>query len=145
MTGVRERQHAARAMRRQMWLPGRPSAAHREDPVLFWEATARCVSSDGAVVAVEVSSAVNSRSTRSAADAWARSRAVVVRNRLRWMPSTPSRPVSRATRLRPDPNPVGAKLGVDLGSAVGAPAHVVDPANPAGEIGILVATHAYRA
>lgn len=39
--GVRERQLAVRVMRGQMWSPGRPSTARREDGVRFWVAIAR--------------------------------------------------------------------------------------------------------
>ena len=46
--GVRKRQRAVRAMRGQMWSPGRPSTARREDRVRFWEAIARGVSSEDA-------------------------------------------------------------------------------------------------
>ena len=46
--GVGKRQQAVRAMRGQMWSPGRPSAARREDRVRFWEAIARGVSSEDA-------------------------------------------------------------------------------------------------
>ena len=35
-----ERQRAVRAMRGQMWSPGRPSVARREDRVRFWQAIA---------------------------------------------------------------------------------------------------------
>ena len=38
--GVGKRQQAIRAMRGQMWSPGRPSTARREDRVRFWEAIA---------------------------------------------------------------------------------------------------------
>ena len=41
--GVGKRQQAIRAMRGQMWSPGRPSTARREDRVRFWEAIARGV------------------------------------------------------------------------------------------------------
>jgi hypothetical protein len=46
--GVRERQAAVRAMCGQMWSPGRPSKAGREDRVRFWEAIARGMSSEDA-------------------------------------------------------------------------------------------------
>jgi hypothetical protein len=39
--GVGRRQQQIRAMRGQMWSPGRPSTARREDRVRFWEAIAR--------------------------------------------------------------------------------------------------------
>jgi IS30 family transposase len=59
--GVRERQAAVRAMRGQMWSPGRPSTARREDRIRFWEAIARGASTDDASVAAGVSAAVGSR------------------------------------------------------------------------------------
>ena len=48
-------------MRGQMWSPGRPSTARREDRVRFWEAIARGVSSEDAAGEAGVSSAVGSR------------------------------------------------------------------------------------
>ena len=48
--GVGKRQQAIRAMRGQMWSPGRPSTARREDRVRFWEAIARGLSSEDAAV-----------------------------------------------------------------------------------------------
>ena len=48
--GVRERQQAVRAMRGQMWSPGRPSIARREDRVRFWQAIAAGSSSEEAAV-----------------------------------------------------------------------------------------------
>ena len=45
---VVKRQQAIRAMRGQMWSPGRPSKAQREDRVRFWEAIAGGVSSEDA-------------------------------------------------------------------------------------------------
>ena len=59
--GVRERQAAVRAMRGQMWSPGRPSTARREDRIRFWEAIARGVSTDDASIAAGISAAVGSR------------------------------------------------------------------------------------
>ena len=53
-------------MRGQMWSPGRPSTARREDRVLFWEAIARGLSSEDAAVQVGVSSAVGTRWFRQA-------------------------------------------------------------------------------
>ena len=53
-----ERQQAVRAMRGQMWSPGRPSAARREDRLRFWEAIARGASSEDAAAAAGVSPAV---------------------------------------------------------------------------------------
>jgi len=64
--GVRERQQAVRAMRGQMWSPGRPSTARRDDRVRFWEAIARGASSEDAAVATGVSQAVGSRWFRQA-------------------------------------------------------------------------------
>src|SRR4051794_31172803 len=64
--GVRGRQQAVRAMRGQMWSPGRPSTARREDRVRFWEAVARGASSEDAAVAAGVSQAVGSRWFRQA-------------------------------------------------------------------------------
>ena len=59
-------QRAIRAMRGQMWSPGRPSTARREDRVCFWEAIARGATSEDAAVAVGVSQAVGSRWFRQA-------------------------------------------------------------------------------
>ncbi|MGH9251566.1 MAG: IS30 family transposase [Acidimicrobiales bacterium] len=59
--GVGKRQQAIRAMRGQMWSPGRPSTARREDRVRFWEAIARGASSEDAAVEAGVSQAVGSR------------------------------------------------------------------------------------
>ena len=53
-------------MRGQMWSPGRPSTARREDRVRFWEAIARGASSEEAAVAAGVSQAVGSRWFRQA-------------------------------------------------------------------------------
>ena len=64
--GVRERQQAVRAMRGQMWSPGRPSTARRDDRVRFWEAIARGASSEDAAFATGVSQAVGSRWFRQA-------------------------------------------------------------------------------
>ncbi len=64
--GVRERQHAVRAMRGQMWSPGRPSKARREDRVRFWEAIARGASSEDAAGEAGVSAPVGSRWFRQA-------------------------------------------------------------------------------
>ena len=64
--GVRERQQAVRAMRGQMWSPGRPSKARREDRVRFWEAIARGVSSEDAAGEAGVSAPVGSRWFRQA-------------------------------------------------------------------------------
>ncbi len=59
--GVRERQAAVRAMRGQMWSPGRPSTARREDRIHFWEAIAGGASSEDAALEVGVSAAVGTR------------------------------------------------------------------------------------
>src|ERR671935_2189582 len=59
--GVRERQQAVRAMRGQMWSPGRPSTARREDRQRFWRAIAAGRSSEEAAAAAGVSQAVGSR------------------------------------------------------------------------------------
>jgi IS30 family transposase len=55
-----------RAMRGQIWSPGRPSTAQREDRVRFWEAIARGASSEDAAAATGVSSAVGARWFRQA-------------------------------------------------------------------------------
>ena len=55
-----------RAMRGQMWSPGRPSTARREDRVRFWKAIARGVSTEDAAVEAGVSQAVGSRWFRQA-------------------------------------------------------------------------------
>src|SRR6266581_3327133 len=64
--GVRERQRAVRTLRGQMWSPGRPSTARREDRVRFWQAIARGASSGDAALATGVSQAVGSRWFRQA-------------------------------------------------------------------------------
>jgi DNA-binding CsgD family transcriptional regulator len=64
--GAGKRQLAIRAMRGQMWSPGRPSTARREDRVRFWQAIARGVSSEDAAVVAGVSQAVGSRWFRQA-------------------------------------------------------------------------------
>jgi IS30 family transposase len=64
--GVGKRLEAIPSMRGQMWLPGRPSAARREDRVQFWEAIARGASSEDAAVEAGVSQAVGSRWFRQA-------------------------------------------------------------------------------
>ena len=64
--GVGKRQQAIRAMRGQMWSPGRPSTARREDRVCFWQAIARGVSSEDAAASAGVSQAVGSRWFRQA-------------------------------------------------------------------------------
>jgi IS30 family transposase len=64
--GVGKRQQQIRAMRGQMWSPGRPSTARREDRLHFWEAIARGLSSEDAAVGAGVSSAVGCRWFRQA-------------------------------------------------------------------------------
>src|SRR5205823_11901962 len=59
--GVRERQRAVRTMRGQIWSPGRPSTARREDRQRFWREIAAGRSSEEAAAAVGVSQAVGSR------------------------------------------------------------------------------------
>ncbi len=59
--GVRERQQAVRAMRGQMWSPGRPSTARREDRVHFWEVIARGASTEDASLEAGVSAVVGTR------------------------------------------------------------------------------------
>ena len=59
--GVRERQRAVREMRGQMWSPGRPSVARREDRVRFWRSVAAGVSSTDAAAGAGLSPAVGSR------------------------------------------------------------------------------------
>ena len=58
---LRERQQAVREMRGQMWSPGRPSVARREDRQRFWRAIAAGCSSEDAAAAAGVSQAVGSR------------------------------------------------------------------------------------
>ena len=64
--GVGTRQQAIRAMRGQLWSPGRPSVARREDRVRFWRSIADGASSEDAAVAAGVSQAVGSRWFRQA-------------------------------------------------------------------------------
>ena len=64
--GVGKQQQRIRAMRGQMWSPGRPSTARRVDRVRFWEAIARGLSSEDAAVQAGVSPAVGSRWFRQA-------------------------------------------------------------------------------
>jgi len=59
--GAGKRQQAIRAMRGQMWSPGRPSVAQREDRQRFWRAIAAGCSSEDAAAAAGVSQAVGSR------------------------------------------------------------------------------------
>jgi len=64
--GVTKRQRAIRAMRGQMWSPGRPSSAQREDRIRFWEAVARGASSEAAAIEAGVSPPFGSRWFRQA-------------------------------------------------------------------------------
>jgi IS30 family transposase len=59
--GAGKRQQAIRAMRGQMWSPGRPSVVRREDRQRFWRAIAAGCSSEDAATAAGVSQAVGSR------------------------------------------------------------------------------------
>src|SRR6266487_74841 len=59
--GAGKRQQAIRAMRGQMWSPGRPSVARREDRQRFWRAIAAGRSSEEAAAAASVSQAVGVR------------------------------------------------------------------------------------
>ncbi len=59
--GAGKRQQAIRAMRGQMWSPGRPSVARREDRQRFWRAITAGGSSEDAAAAAGVSQAVGSR------------------------------------------------------------------------------------
>src|ERR671931_2152463 len=59
--GIRERQRAVRAMRGQIWSPGRPSIARREDRQRFWREIAAGHPSEEAAAAAGVSVAVGSR------------------------------------------------------------------------------------
>src|SRR6266498_4864215 len=59
--GAGKRQQAIRAMRGQMWSPGRPSVARREDRQRFWWAIAAGCSSEQAAAAAGVSPAVGGR------------------------------------------------------------------------------------
>jgi IS30 family transposase len=64
--GVRERRLAIQAMRGQIWSPGRPSIARREDRVRFWKAIARGVTTEEAAAEARVSSSVGARWFRQA-------------------------------------------------------------------------------
>ena len=64
--GVRERRQGIEEMRGQVWSPGRPSKARREDRVRFWEAIAGGLSSEDAAAVAGVSSVVGSRWFRQA-------------------------------------------------------------------------------
>src|SRR5215213_10300666 len=59
--GAGKRQQAIRAIRGQMWSPGRPSTARREDRQRFWREIATGRSSEDAAAAAGVSQAVGSR------------------------------------------------------------------------------------
>src|SRR5438445_2086789 len=59
--GVGKRQQAIRAMRGQMWSPGRPSVARREDRQRFWRAIAGGRSTEDAARAAGVSVPVGGR------------------------------------------------------------------------------------
>ena len=59
--GVGRRQEAIRAMRGQVWSPGRPSVAGREDRQRFWRAIAAGRSSEEAAATAGVSAAVGVR------------------------------------------------------------------------------------
>jgi IS30 family transposase len=59
--GVGKRQEAIRAMRGQMWSPGRPSVARREDRQRFWRAIAEGRSTEEAAGVAGVSPAVGAR------------------------------------------------------------------------------------
>ncbi len=64
--GVRERRLAIQAMRGQIWSPGRPSIARREDRVRFWKAIARGVTTEEAAAEARVSPSVGARWFRQA-------------------------------------------------------------------------------
>src|SRR5437899_1143936 len=64
--GGGKRRQAIRAMRGQMWSPGRPSVARREDRVRFWQSIASGASTEDAAAAAGVSQAVGSRWFRQA-------------------------------------------------------------------------------
>ncbi len=64
--GVSKAAEAIRAMRGQMWSPGRPSTARRRDRIQFWNAIAEGASSEDAAGKASVSPAVGSRWFRQA-------------------------------------------------------------------------------
>lgn len=64
--GVRTRLRAVRAIRGQMWSPGRPSTARREDRIRFWQAIGRGASTENAATLAGVSAAVGARWFRQA-------------------------------------------------------------------------------
>src|SRR5947207_4224428 len=59
--GAGKRQQAVREMRGQIWSPGQPSVARREDRQRFWRAIAAGWSSEDAAAAAGVSQGVGSR------------------------------------------------------------------------------------
>jgi IS30 family transposase len=59
--GTGKHQQAIRAMRGQMWSPGRPSVARREDRQRFWRTIAAGHSTEDAAAAAGVSAAVGAR------------------------------------------------------------------------------------
>lgn len=64
--GVHERGLAIRALRGQIWSPGRPSIARREDRVRFWRAIGQGASTEEAAGEARVSPPVGSRWFRQA-------------------------------------------------------------------------------
>ncbi len=56
--GVRERRLAIQAVRGQIWSPGRPLIAPREDRVRFWKAIAWGITTEDAAAEAGVSAAV---------------------------------------------------------------------------------------
>lgn len=66
MGGGKRQQEAIRALRGQIWSPGRPSTARREDRVRFWVAIADGMSSEEAALKAGTSPAVGSRWFRQA-------------------------------------------------------------------------------
>jgi IS30 family transposase len=64
--GIGKRQRAVRSMRGQMWSPGRPSTARREDRIRFWQAIGRGASTEVAAMLAGVSAAVGARWFRQA-------------------------------------------------------------------------------
>jgi IS30 family transposase len=64
--GAGKRQQAIRAVRGQIWSPGRPSVARREDRVRFWQSIAAGASSEDAAAVAGVSQTVGSRWFRQA-------------------------------------------------------------------------------
>ncbi len=64
--GAGKRELAIRALRGQMWSPGRPWVARREDRVQFWRAIARGASTEDAAAEARVSAPVGARWFRQA-------------------------------------------------------------------------------